>query len=92
MLQSLTAVAQWGRDPSVDSAHLRLVRQVVNALPAAGLDWDGAWQREEALVQAERQKNPNTPHEMAERNATARGREQELSVARERALNAVRRF
>ena len=92
MLQNLTAVAQWGRNPSVDNVHLGLVRQVVGALPAAGLDWDGAWQREEALVRAERQKNPGVPHEMAERNTTARAREQELTLAKERALSAVRRL
>lgn len=77
------------RPPAFDLNRIVQISDQIRSLPPAGIDWDGAWERETALVEAERRKNPGVPHEMASRAGIDRAAEA-LRAARQRAADSFR--
>jgi hypothetical protein len=89
MKQTLDALPRLIQNRLIDMKHLMAISDQVRALPVKGMDWDGAFAREGALIDAERRKNPGVPHEAASPAGIDRAAE-ELRVARQTAVDDFR--
>jgi hypothetical protein len=87
-LDLLPRIAQT-RPPVFDFRRVVPISEQIRALPARGLDWDAAFEREGRLVEAERRKNPGARYETASPDAIDRAAEA-LRASRQRAADYFR--